>query len=195
MFRGRVSLLWADLQETHLQANPNRRVSDTGTRWVANVLSFFWERFFVLWKSRNEVVFGATIPESHHSTVQRVMTQLRDLHSHRAQYRPCDVSFLMSPAASDDDRTFSDTIRRQGVSRVQDWLDTWKPYFRKSLLRASASSASASSSRISDHFPVLHRPRFSARSQPPASPSRRRRPRLAQSSVRSIIDYFRPPST
>jgi hypothetical protein len=195
LFRGRMSLLWSELQHAHLQDNPHRRVSDTGTKWVTNVLSFFWERFFVLWKSRNDVVFGATLPESRQSAVLRVMTQLRDLHANRAQYRPCDVSFLMSPAASADNDTFTDTIRRQGVSRVQDWLDTWKPYFRKSLQRASAASASASSRRITDHFPILHRPRFSARSQPPASPVRRRRPNVGTSPFRSISAYFRPPPT
>jgi hypothetical protein len=96
--------------------------------------------------------------------VKKVLAQLRDLHSHRAHYRPCDVSFLMSPAATDN------TIRRQGVSRVQDWLETWKPYFRQSLQCASAAASTVSTRRISDHFPVLHRRRFSSRSQPPASP-------------------------
>jgi hypothetical protein len=37
----------------------------------------------------------------------------------------------MSLTATDDDHTFNDTIRRQGVSRVQDWLETWEPYFRQ----------------------------------------------------------------
>jgi hypothetical protein len=195
LFRGRMSLLWAELQHAQVQDNPHRHVSDTGTKWVTNVLCFLWERFFVLWKSRNEVVFGSNISESRQSTVQKVLAQLRDLHSHRAQYRPCDVSFLMSPTATDEDRTFKDTIRRQGVSRVQDWLETWKPYFRKSLQKAAAATSTASTRRISDHFPVLRRPHFRSRSQPPTSPTRRRRPRVGQSPFRAISDYFRPPST
>jgi hypothetical protein len=110
-----------------------------------------------MWKSRNAIVFGSTLPESHQSAVRRLLAELQELHSHLALYRPCDVSYLMSPVATDDDRTFNETIRRQGVSRVQDWLKTWKPYFCQSRQRAAA-SASASSCRISDHFPVLHHP-------------------------------------
>jgi hypothetical protein len=196
LFRGRVSLLWADLQQAHLRDTPDRHVSATGTKWVTNILCLCWERFFTLWKARNAVVFGSTLTESRQSVVTKLMVELRALHSQRTQYRPCDVSFLMSPASPDDDRIFTETIRRQGASRVQDWLDTWKPYFRQSLQRAaSAASASASTRRISEHFPVLHRPRFSARSQPPVSPARRRRPNVRTSSFRSISAYFRPPPT
>jgi hypothetical protein len=36
-----VSLLWADLKHAHLQDNPRRHVTDTGTKWVTNVLCFF----------------------------------------------------------------------------------------------------------------------------------------------------------
>jgi hypothetical protein len=195
LFRGRVSLLWSDLQQAHLSDTPGRHVAVTGTKWATDVLCFCWERFFTLWKSRNAVVFGSSITESRQSVVTKVLVELRALHSQRNHYRPCDVSFLMSPAATDDDRIFTDTIRRQGASRVQDWLDTWKPYFRQSLQRASAAASSASSSRrISDHFPILHRRRFSSRSQPPVSPPRRRRlPRAGSTPFRSIAEYFRPP--
>jgi hypothetical protein len=192
LFRGRMSVLWSDLQHSHVLLNPLRHVTDTGTKWATNVLCFLWERFFALWKSRNAVVFGSTLPESRQSAVRRLLAELQALHSHRALYRPCDVSYLMSPVATDDDRTFTETISRQGVSRVQDWLETWKPYFRQSRQRAAASAA-ASSRRISDHFPVLRRPRFSSRSQPPAAPPTRRRPRVAQPPVRTIADFFRPP--
>jgi hypothetical protein len=123
-----MSLLWAELHHAHVQTSPLRHVTDTGTEWVNNVLCFFWDRFFILRTSRNEVVFGSTLTESRQSTVQKVLVELRALQSNRAQYRPCDVSFLMSPSATDDYRTFTDTIRRQGVSRVQDWVETWKPY-------------------------------------------------------------------
>jgi hypothetical protein len=155
-----MSLLWADLQHTHLQDNPRRDVSDTCTKWVTKVLCFFWDRFFIQWKSRNQVVFGSTITGSRQSTVKQVLAEVRGLHSHQPHYRPCDISFLMSPAATDDDRIFNDTTRCQGVSRVQDWLETWKPYFRQSLRRASAAASSpyftaVASAPAPNHLPHL----------------------------------------
>jgi hypothetical protein len=75
------------------QENPHRHVTDTGTKWVTNVLCFFWECFFVLWKSGNEVVFGPTIPISCQSTVQKVLAELRDLHYHQ----PSSVPSLLVP--------------------------------------------------------------------------------------------------
>jgi hypothetical protein len=124
LFRGRMSTVWADLQHSHLQTNPACRVSDTGANWSTKVICFLWERFFILWKSRKEVVFGDTPAEACQSTITKVLVELRHLHSQRDQYRPCDVSFLMSSAAAHDDQFFSDTIRRQGVNRLQDWLET-----------------------------------------------------------------------
>jgi hypothetical protein len=103
--------------------------------WNTKVICFLWERFFLLWKSRNEVVFGDTPAEARQSTITKVLVELRHLHSQRDQHRPCDVSFLMSPAAAHDDQIFSDTIHRQGVYRVQNWLETWKQFFRHSLQR------------------------------------------------------------
>jgi hypothetical protein len=47
MFRGRMSTVWADLQQSHLQTNPACRVSDTGTNWSNKVICFLWERFLL----------------------------------------------------------------------------------------------------------------------------------------------------
>jgi hypothetical protein len=33
--------IWADLQHAHVEDNPHRDVTDTGTKWVTNVLCFF----------------------------------------------------------------------------------------------------------------------------------------------------------
>ena len=192
VFRGRLSTIWAELQQAHLQTNPACRVSDTGTNWSTKVICFLWERFFILWKSRNEVVFGATPADARQSAITRVLVELRTLHSQREKYRPCDVVYLMSPTATQDDPVFSDTIRRQGVFRVQDWLETWKPFFRRSLQRAQASTQRFSTRRISDHFPVLHRPRFRTRALPPdPSPAGRSRSQISPSS-RHITAYFSP---
>jgi hypothetical protein len=189
LFRGRMSTVWAELQQSHLQMNPACRVSDTGTNWSTKVICFLWERFFLLWKSRNEVVFGDTPAESRQSSITKVLVELRQLHAKRDQYRPCDVSFLMSTEAAQDDQIFAETIRRQGVYRVQDWLETWKPFFRHSLTRAQAATRNFSTRRISEHFPVLHRPRFRPRARPPAPPPARSRV-LPSPSSRPIDEYF-----
>jgi hypothetical protein len=189
LFRGRVSCLWADLQQQHLQTNPDCRVSDTGTNWSTRVICFLWERFLLLWKSRNEVVFGDSPAEARQSIITKVLVELRHLHSQRALYRPCDASFLMSSDAATDDSIFADTIRRQGVYRVQDWLETWKPFFRRSLQRAHEATRHFSTRRISEHFPVLHRPRFRTRARPPEPPPARTRGQSSHAS-HPIEDYF-----
>jgi hypothetical protein len=193
LFRGRLSTDWADLQQVHLQTNPARRVSDTGATWSTNVICFLWERFLLLWKSRNDVVFGDTPAATRQSAVTKVLIELRQLHSQRDQYRPCDVSFLMSPTALQDDQVFADTIQRQGVYRVQDWLETWKPFFRRSLQRAQATAQNLSTLRISEHFPVLHRPRFRPRARPPVPPPTGRLRGQPSASSRPIETYFVPP--
>jgi hypothetical protein len=184
-----MSTVWAELQQSHLQMNPACRVSDTSTNWSTKVICFLWERFFLLWKSRNEVVFGDTPAESRQSSITKVLVELRQLHAKRDQYRPCDVSFLMSTEAAQDDQIFAETIRRQGVYRVQDWLETWKPFFRHSLTRAQAATRNFSTRRISEHFPVLHRPRFRPRARPP-EPAPARLRVLPSPSSRTIDENF-----
>jgi hypothetical protein len=61
----------------------------------------------------------------------RKFGQLRDHHSQQVQYRPCDVYFIISPAATDDNCTFNDTIEQE--FKLQDLNDKPSYYLGNDL--------------------------------------------------------------
>ena len=58
LFDGIINNKWSEYQENHLWDKKMRTHSSTGDQWTVQIVKFFWEQFFALWKLRNEKVHG-----------------------------------------------------------------------------------------------------------------------------------------
>ena len=58
LFHRIVTNKWSEYQDNHLWDKKIRTHSSTGDQWTVQIIKFFWEKFFALWKLRNKKVHG-----------------------------------------------------------------------------------------------------------------------------------------
>eukprot|EP00957_Ditylum_brightwellii_P154159 11731479-Ditylum_brightwellii.AAC.1 len=54
IFRGRFLTQWMELQHRHLHKKGLLNNKYTGHMWTINIITFLWDKFFVMWDYRNE---------------------------------------------------------------------------------------------------------------------------------------------
>eukprot|EP00980_Cylindrotheca_fusiformis_P025732 scaffold14551_cov112-Cylindrotheca_fusiformis.AAC.1 len=198
LFRGRASRLWAVLQQEEYSMRLDNNRAITGSSWLVEVLCLLQTQVLSLWRQRNEVVFSSSSAESLPIRRDRVLRELRMIHSHRQSYRPGDVQFLMTPDASQEEDKFQHLLATKGVGSLEGWVARFTPFFKESIQKAKLlpSAVKLTPSIRSIFQPIRPRP-LNIRGRPPDSPRatrrrRRRRPRLNPGS--SIRKFFTVPT-
>eukprot|EP00980_Cylindrotheca_fusiformis_P024908 scaffold12703_cov73-Cylindrotheca_fusiformis.AAC.1 len=136
LLRGRASILWGQHQQ---QQYEGRSLSDhtvTGVTWVTAVLSFLLLQILELWNQRNAAIFDPSSEEAPDYRREKVLQELRLIHSLRSQYRAGDTQFLFTHDPDDEEETFRHYIDRDGLYRTEVWISNWTSFFKKSLKKA-----------------------------------------------------------
>jgi hypothetical protein len=76
-FRGRVSPLWAQCRHTNLPVTPQQ--------WTSRLITWIWHTVLEAWNSRNKLIFGETLNESHNVLRLRLAAKIQDLYRDCAQ--------------------------------------------------------------------------------------------------------------
>ncbi len=156
LFRGRMVTEWAiKLQQKSLWGNGCQTKSLSGRSWVATVVTTIWTRFFKLWKERNTIVHGVDITD--HTAIQKskLLGELKDLHSRRDLFHRSDLTFLIATCV-DETHKIEEFVENNYVSTIRTWLKMRKPTFEDGA-KLAAAQAVAGTSRIFEHFSVVHR--------------------------------------
>jgi hypothetical protein len=190
IFRGRMVTRWAILQQQSLYDTGCRSPSLSGRSWVATVVTTIWTRFFELWDSRNKLVHGVNINDYAAIQKAKLLDELKDLHSRRDSFHRSDLPFLIAQSAAED-KKLDEFVDQNYVSTLRTWLRMWKPTLEAGAKLASA-QAVRGTSRIFDHFPVVHRV---IRNTDPLQKGRQRRrittPRVDLSRFHRVTTFFR----
>ena len=69
-----VNNKWSEYQDEHLWDKKTRTHSSTGDQWTVQIIKFLWEKFFALWKTRNEMVHGTDEKATYKLKVEQYRT-------------------------------------------------------------------------------------------------------------------------
>jgi hypothetical protein len=84
LFHGRYSVEWAKIQEIHYRSSKNDDESSTvkksGERWLVNLILFVWDKWYALWKQRNQELHGVDALTRAAAEQKEIRRQLRDIY-------------------------------------------------------------------------------------------------------------------
>eukprot|EP00980_Cylindrotheca_fusiformis_P011368 scaffold2637_cov153-Cylindrotheca_fusiformis.AAC.5 len=156
LLRGRASLLWGQHQQQQYEGRSASDHTVTGVNWVTAVLSFLLLQILDLWNQRNAAIFDPSSEEAPEYRRDKVLQELRLIHSLRTQYRAGDTQFLFTNDPDDEEDTFRHYIDWDGIYRTEVWISNWSSFCKKSLkkakLRPSAAQATPSIRTVFNRF-------------------------------------------
>ena len=127
MFLGRFSKEWCRHQTQHFHHN---RVQDDVTRlsltWQTSTIKFVWQRWYTLWKARNQEVHGHDARTQAEASAREVRRQLADIYRHRSMYEP-QVQQLLHRNIEDHNQ--------HALAVTKNWLSANASIFRESYRR------------------------------------------------------------
>ena len=129
IFLGRFCTSWASHQQGYLVHLQRASLGDTKTQsvsWQTNLIKFVWERWYTLWKQRNQEVHGHDATARAEAARREVRRKLNDIYRNRTMYYD-HVQTLLLGSVEDHDA--------QSIKVTQNWLTLNTPSFRASYLR------------------------------------------------------------
>jgi signal transduction histidine kinase len=93
LFHGRYSVEWAKLQETHYRSlqrddASSSIIKQTGERWLVNLILFVWDKWYTLWKQRNQELHGDDVLTRAAAERKEIQRQLQDIYQRRQDLEP-----------------------------------------------------------------------------------------------------------
>ena len=127
IFHGRFVKAWSQVQDRHLSRHqPSRSKNLTGEKWQTSLILFVWDKWYTLWKQRNQELYGSDTRTRDQAASRDLRRQLENIYRHRQLYEP-HVQQLLYPNATDHDQHPTITTRN--------WLSTNNQIFTESLRR------------------------------------------------------------
>jgi hypothetical protein len=131
LFLGRFGISWSAHQQgysCHHQSRESDDMKSQSLSWQTNLIRFVWERWYTLWKQRNQEVHGHDARTRREAVRREVCRTLNDIYSHRIMYEE-NVQTLLLPNVEDHER--------QTVRVTENWLALNAPIFRESFRRVN----------------------------------------------------------
>lgn len=134
IFHGRYSIQWVTVQERHYQNlqwqhDDSSTNKQTGEQWLVNLILFVWDKWYTLWKQRNQELHG--VNELTRAAAERkdVRRQLQEIYQHRQDLEPRVQELL-----------FANVDRHYEVptSVTRNWLAAHTGLIRESMKRVHA---------------------------------------------------------
>ena len=161
LFRGRVSNLWVYHHDQYVSEQKLTDVKNSGSIWMKQVILQLWDHLFALWENRNQLIHGS---DSSNRASRRKTILRHSLHAIHQKYRPlviqADLVFFLSASASDDTK-IDEFVDSHGPTFIQNWINTYRPFFAISAKAAIRSSASGTRP-ITDFFVAMISTSFNA---------------------------------
>ena len=129
LFHGRFGIAWSQKQEQYYQQRNRQRQKRTftGEQWQVSVIMYVWERWYTLWKQRNQEVHGQDAQSKAAALQRDLQRRLTIIYHQRAEYDPRLQELLYAN---------EDVHQRQHTPAViQNWLSTNEQIFRDSARR------------------------------------------------------------
>ena len=123
LFLGRFGISWSSHQQgysCHHQSRASADMKSQSLSWQTNLIRFVWERWYTLWKQRNQEVHGHDARTRREAVRREVRRTLNDIYSHRIMYEE-NVQALLLPNVEDHER--------QTVKVTENWLALNAPIF------------------------------------------------------------------
>jgi hypothetical protein len=136
IFHGRCSVQWARLQDLHFQrtqphdgASTASTVKQTGERWLVNLILFVWDKWYTLWKQRNQDLHGVDVATRAEAERKEIRRQLQDIYQRRHDLEPRVQDLL-----------FANVEQHYEVPTfiTKNWLASHTGLIRESLRRVKA---------------------------------------------------------
>ena len=127
LFMGRFAISWSRTQAQYFEHF--RSVDDIkkhGTAWQASLIQFVWERWFTLWKQRNQEVHGHNERTRRDASQRETRRQLTEIYRHRHMYDD-SVQQLLHQDIEDH--------MHQSLNVTKNWIATNANIFRDSYRR------------------------------------------------------------
>ncbi len=122
LFMGRFCKEWS-LQQQQYLANHDGAIDDlrqAGLTWQASIIRFCWQRWYTLWKARNQEVHGHDERTRAEAAKRSVYYQLGNIYQHRSMYETHVKQLLHSDAG---------VRNQQSLSVNRNWLSANRSIF------------------------------------------------------------------
>ena len=128
IFNGRMSTEWNRLQADY---DFNNRKSDYHTLclWTTNIVCNIWNDWYHLWELRNGVIHGHDSTSCHKAKRDLAEKEICMIYDSRDTMLPADRDHHL-----EDD--VEDHITGKTTKRLQNWLNTYRGLFKKSISEA-----------------------------------------------------------
>ena len=130
LFLGRFGTAWSRTQDHYYESRQQiggRNRIQTGEKWQISVILFVWERWFTLWKQRNQEVHGHDAQTKAAATQRDIRRRLSLIYRQQHDYEPRVQELLFEDE--------EDHSRQQPTTVIQNWLSANEQVFRESARR------------------------------------------------------------
>ena len=143
IFNGRMSTEWNRLQADY-DFNNGKSDYHTSCLWTTNIVCNIWNDWYDLWELRNGVIHGHDSTSRHKAKRNLAEKEIRMIYDSRDAMLPADRDHL------EDD--VEDHLAGKTTKRLQNWLNTYRGLFKKSISEAKKRSVTGVQS-IRSYFP------------------------------------------
>ena len=127
LFMGRFCTEWSRYQHHYLAQHPTHDdLTRLSLTWQANLIQFVWQRWYTLWKTRNQEVHGHDARTQAAASQREARRQLVDIYRNRTMYEP-HVQQLLHRDIDEHEQ------HAHGVTK--NWLSVNSAIFRESYRR------------------------------------------------------------
>ena len=92
IFHGRLTVEWVRIQDFYYRRSELQEgmkgVQLTGERWLTNLILFVWDKWYTLWKQRNQDLHGCDAKTRAESERIDVRRQLQDMYQQKHHLEP-----------------------------------------------------------------------------------------------------------
>ena len=129
IFQGRFGKAWSDMQEQHYRGLHRRqqRKTFTGDQWQVSIILWVWDKWYTLWKQRNQEAHGHDAQLRAASLQKELNRRLALVYRQRQDYESEIQDLLLD---SEEEHR-----RQQAPTVLQNWLATNEQVFRDSARR------------------------------------------------------------
>ncbi|KAI2510586.1 hypothetical protein MHU86_3854 [Fragilaria crotonensis] len=147
LFLGRFGIAWSQHQTRHYMAHGEEDdgLDRSGLQWQSNLIQFVWDRWYVLWRSRNQEIHGHDERTRQEASKRKVRQELHEIYQNRSMY-DTNVQNLLHQDAEEH--------ARQPLRITKNWIAINKPIFRESYNRVKKRAGQGMKS-IREYFKVL----------------------------------------
>lgn len=147
LFLGRFGIAWSQHQTRHYMAHGEEDdgLDRSGLQWQSNLIQFVWDRWYVLWRSRNQEIHGHDERTRQEASKRKVRQELHEIYQNRSMY-DTNVQNLLHQDAEEH--------ARQPLRITKNWIAINKPIFRESYNRVKKRAGQGMKS-IREYFQVL----------------------------------------